>query len=337
MITISDLEKIDKSEMYKVYEKWPIIARESYISDIEKISEKNIDHIVFSGMGGSGAIGDIFSSILSKKDIHVKVVKEYHLPNTVDKNTLVVSTSVSGNTMETIKVLKEATKKNCKTICFTSGGKIEKFCLKNKVNFRKIEKYHSPRSSFTSYLYSILNVLQPLLPLKRIEIIESINIMEKISKNISSRNLNSNNYALSISDWLSGIPVIYYPWGLESAAIRFKNSLQENAKTHVFAEDILEMTHNGIISWEKKSNVKPILIRGVNDFMKTKERFEIVKEFFDINKIEYKEIFSEPGGILTKLVNLIYLLDYVSIYYSIKIKTNPSPVKSIEFIKSRLK
>lgn len=76
--------------MHKVYDKWPQIAKESYESDLVSVDFKDIDHIVFSGMGGSGVLGDFFSSILSKTDIHVNVVKGYHLPKTVDSNTLVV-------------------------------------------------------------------------------------------------------------------------------------------------------------------------------------------------------------------------------------------------------
>ena len=123
---------------------------------------------------------------------------------------------------------------------------------------------------------------------------------------------------------------------MHAAAIRFKNSLQENAKTHAFAEDIIESSHNGIVAWEKRSKIKPILITGENDYIKTKERWRVVKKFFDMNKIQYREIRSTDGHILTKLVNLIYLLDYSSIYLAVLSKTDPTPVKPIEFIKNRI-
>ena len=123
---------------------------------------------------------------------------------------------------------------------------------------------------------------------------------------------------------------------MHSAAIRFKNSLQENAKTHVFAEDIIESSHNAIVAWEKRSKINPILIIGKDDYNKTKERWAIVKEFFELNKIQYTEVHSSNGNILTKLVNLIYLLDYSSIYLAVLSKTDPTPVKPIDFIKSRI-
>jgi len=88
LLDISILDKYDTQGMYKVYDMWPQIAKESYESDLAPVDFKHINHIVFSGMGGSGALGDIFSSILSKTDIHVIVVKGYHLPKTVDSNTL---------------------------------------------------------------------------------------------------------------------------------------------------------------------------------------------------------------------------------------------------------
>ena len=132
------------------------------------------------------------------------------------------------------------------------------------------------------------------------------------------------------------IPLIYYPWGLQAAAIRFKNSLQENAKSHVMAEDVIEACHNGIVSWEKPSHVQPILLKGADDYVKTKERWDILKKYFEQNKIEYKEIKSISGNILSKLICFIYLLDYSSIYLSIKNKTNPSPISSIDFIKNKL-
>ena len=336
MITLSDLEKYDSNGMHKIYDQWPEIAKKAYESDFEEISYNEIDHIVFSGVGGSGAIGDLFSSILSKSIIHVSTVKGYLLPKTVDKNTLIVVTSVSGNTAETLTVLASAEKLDCNLIAFSSGGKMEEFCKKNQINFRKIDLIHSPRSSFVNFTYSILKILNSTLPIEKSGITESIHELENIKKQISSSNLSDSNPAMSLASWISEIPLIYYPYGLESAATRFKSSLQENTKTHVIIEDIIEASHNGIVSWEKPSMVQPILLRGQDDYIKTKERFEIIKEYFVENNIDFKEIFSVSGNILTKLITLIYMLDYTSIYSAILSKTDPSPVNSIDFVKRRL-
>ena len=334
---ISDIQKYDSKKMHETYEKWPEIAQENYFfRDLPKAQLKNIDHIVFAGVGGSGTISDVISSILSKNDIHVNVVKGYLLPKTVDSNTLVVTTSVSGNSKEALTILQNVKKSNGQFIAFSSGGKMKKYSIKNKIPHYEIPEIHSPRASFSCYLYSILNVLEDVIPVKKRDIKESISQLMKTKKKISSANLTNSNPALSLAKWISGFPIIYYPCGLHSAAFRFKNSLQENAKTHVFAEDIIESSHNAIVAWEKRSKIKPILIIGKDDYNKTKERWTIVKEFFELNKIQYTEVHSSNGSILTKLVNLIYLLDYSSIYLAVLSKTDPTPVKPIDFIKSRI-
>ena len=332
----SDLEKYDPSGMYKVYDRWSQIARESYNENQNVVDFTDIDNIVFAGMGGSGAIGNFLSSILSNTDIHLSITKGYHLPKTVDSKTLVITTSISGDTDETLSVLKSAQRTDCKIIAFSSGGKMESLCLKNSIEYRKIPMIHSPRASFTTYLYSILKILESFIPVSKNEINESIQKMDKICNKISSSNMTESNPALSLAEWIDGIPLIYYPWGLESAAIRFKNSLQENSKIHAIAEDVVEACHNGIVSWEIGSNVVPILLRGTNDYIKTKERWEILKEYFDLAKISYKEIFSVEGSILSKLINLIYLLDYSTVYFSVKRQVNPSTIDSIRFVKERL-
>ena len=334
---ISDIRRYDSKKMYETYDIWPEIAQENYFSrNLEKIQYKNIDHIVFAGVGGSGTIGDVISSILSKNQIHVNVVKGYLLPKTVDHNTLVITTSVSGNSKEALTILQNSKKSNAKFLAFSSGGKMKKYAVKNKIWHYEIPEIHSPRASFPCYLYSILSILEDVIPVKKRDIKESISLLMEKRKKISSTNLTNSNPALSLAKWISGFPIIYYPWGLHSAAIRFKNSLQENAKTHVFVEDVIETSHNGIVAWEKSSKVQPILLRVTDDNIKTKERWEIFKEYFKKNGIECKEIVSVKGNIISKIVNLIYLLDYTSIYRAIIMKNDPTPVNSIDFIKSRL-
>jgi len=322
--------------MYKIYDKWPKIAKESYLSSQDLADYNYIDHIVFAGMGGSGAIGDILSAILSKTNIHVAVVKGYHLPNTVDSKTLVVTTSVSGNTTETLSVLEAARKTKCDLIGFSSGGKMQDYCLKFKIEHRNIPQIHSPRASFPRFLYTILKVLGSVLPVKEKDIFDSIKELEKTAKIISSENLNKNNPALRLAEWISDITDIYYPFGLQAAAVRFKNSLQENAKRHAMMEDVIEACHNDIVSWEKKDRVQPILLEGADDYIKTKQRWEILKKYFETNRIDYREVHTVKGSIISKLINLIYLLDYSTIYLAALSKVDPSPTKSIDFIKNKL-
>lgn len=336
MIDLTLLEKIDSQGMCKVYDRWPEIARQHYQADFTDMDFDEITHVVFAGMGGSGTIGDIFSAILSKTNIHVEVVKGYLLPKTTDSKSLVVTTSVSGNTEETLNVLDSAFKIKCKIIAFSDGGKMQEFCKNKELNHIKISKIHSPRASFVAYLFSILRILEPFLPIEKNDIVNSLNDLEKQRDKISSKNMNSKNPAIMLAESIFGIPLIYYPWGLQAAAIRFKNSLQENAKMHGITEDVIESCHNGMVSWDRPTDIKPILMQGTDDYIKTKERWEIVKEFFDEKNIKYLEINSMNGSIFSKLINLIYLLDYSTIYRAILSNIDPTPVNSIDYIKSKM-
>jgi glucose/mannose-6-phosphate isomerase len=183
----------------------------------------------------------------------------------------------------------------------------------------------------------MLAILKPILPIKESDVLESIESLKFIGIKINSENISTSNPALKIAEWIEHTPVIYFPGGLQSAAIRFKNSLQENCKIHVIAEDVIEACHNGIVSWEKSRNFQPILIRGTDDFEKTVQLWNTIKQFFDSKQINYKEIVSEKGNILTKLISMIYLLDYASIYLSVKLGIDPTPVEAIDFIKKACK
>jgi glucose/mannose-6-phosphate isomerase len=336
LLNLEKLEKIDSDNMHSIYDEWPEISEKAFSSKVQEIKIKKIEHIIFAGMGGSGAIGDFFQSILSKSKIHLNVVKGYVLPKTADEKTLVVTISVSGNTIEMLSILKSAKKSKCKIFAFSSSGKMKHYCSRNKINHITIPENHSPRASFTIYLYTILKALHESLGISKKDILESIKKLKETNEKISSRNLTNNNSALTLAEQINGIPIIYYPQGLYAAAVRFRNSLQENSKLHVILENVIESSHNGIVAWEKSSNVIPILIQGRDDFIKTKERWKILKEFFDENGIRYLEVESLNGNIISKIVNLIYLLDYVSIYHAVLNKTNPTPVNSIDFIKEHL-
>ena len=333
---LRDLEKVDTSNMFREYDRWPELAIESFEKKFEKFDTKDIDHIVVAGMGGSGSIGDTISSILSKKDIHVSNVKGYLLPKTVDSKTLIIATSVSGNTSEVLSVLNNAKKTDAKIVGFSSGGKLESFCKNNDIFFQNIPIIHSPRVSYTSFLYSILNVLEQILPINQNDIHESISSLRNTRKNIFSQNLNIDNKSLELANFIKNIVCIFYPAGLQAPAIRFKNSLQENTKIFAMTEDVIESCHNGIVSWNKKSEVTPILLQGKDDYFKTTERWKIIENFFEEKEIKYKVIRSLEGSILSKITNLIYLLDYSSIYRAVLNEIDPSPVDSIDFIKERL-
>lgn len=338
------LERIDAGGMHSVYDGWPQMAIEAYEPDDAGSEppvtfESPVTHVVFAGMGGSGTVGDLFAAILSKTPVHVTVTKGYELPRTADRDTLVIATSISGNTRETASVLESAVRRTDvgNIVAVSSGGDMAGFCRDNGVRRIGIARTHSPRASLVSVVFAMLRALQDVLPLRRSDVTEAVARLEEMRGMISSANLNCDgNAAQRTAERLGAMPLIYYPFGLQAAAIRFKNSLQENAKTHAATEDVVEACHNGITAWERPSRVSPVIITGSDDHPRTRERWGILRGYFESRGIAYEEMRSGPGGILAKLMGLIYWADYASIYRAVIDGIDPSPVESIDFVKSRL-
>jgi len=189
------LDEVDRHGIYKVYDKWPQLAEQGYNSNLQVV-DHNVSHFVFAGMGGSGALGDIFAAILSKNEVHVDVVKGYHLPRTANSETLVVTTSISGNTSETLLILDESRRSGCRIVAFSNGGKMEKYCTKNQIPHSHVAMEHSSRASFTLFLYSMLKVLKSVLPIQSSDILESLRKLKELRTNIYSENLVEDNPSL---------------------------------------------------------------------------------------------------------------------------------------------
>ena len=107
-------------------------------------------------------------------------------------------------------------------------------------------------------------------------------------------------------------------------------------ETATFIEDVVEATHNGIVAWEKNTGIQPILLKGKDDYIKTKELWNIIEEFFQSKNIDFQKITTVEGNIITKLIDLIYFFDYSSLYSAVLSEVDPSPVDSINFVKNKI-
>src|SRR5205807_7831950 len=112
-----------------------------------------------------------------------------------------------------LAILESAHKKHCKIVAFSSGGKMQEYCAKNKIEHRNFQQMHSPRASLPIFLYGILKTLGAIIPLKKVEVIESLGFLDELQKRIHSSNLDNKNPSLDIASWISGTPLVYYPFG----------------------------------------------------------------------------------------------------------------------------
>lgn len=331
------LLKLDPQRIIDTYDKWPEIGRQSYENSADTLDIEFFSNITFAGMGGSNSINTVIRSILSENKIPSFNLNGFDFPKYLNSDSLFIATSVSGNTLETLTALDSARKADCQIIAFSEGGKIEEYCKKHGLEHRKVSKFHSPRASFSSFLYSMLRILQPILSVHEKEILDSLNQLFVTKQKIYSKNITDTNPSIDLAWWFPKTPVVYYSKLLEASAVRFRNSFNENAKSHAIANEMTEACHNEIVCWELPTASKPMLVRTKNDNKRTAERWDILRGFFEEKEIEYKEIFSNNGNVLSQLVELIYLFDYSTIYYAIKCGVNPSPIVSTEIFKNRRK
>jgi len=346
MLTPDEIRSIDKSSICSAYDKWPEYCKEAFSRNIaidEKLFE-NVSSIVFSGMGGSGTTGDILADWMRLKcKIPVHVVKNYHIPAFVDDNTLFIALSVSGGTEETLTALVEAASAGAKIIAVSQGGEMEQICQKKKLFHLEIQQRILPRVTLPEVLYSILNLLahSTILDGLKDQVQDSIQSMEGIRNKICQTCEYEHNPAKQFASWmLDHIPAAYCSPLQRGVGIRFKNSMNENAKVNAITAEILEACHNELVSWDydrKNSPLKPVLVRNKSDPEEISVRFDVFKEMLQSNGHEVFETPLHGSTALSGIVSSLYLLDYATIYLGILRKVDPTPIDAVFEFKDHMK
>lgn len=298
-------------------------------------SHKNIQNVVISGLGGSGIGGTVVSQILENEcKIPVVINKNYTLPTFVDEHTLVIVSSFSGNTEETLKAFEYALEKGAEIVCITSGGELRELSRKHQLNYVKLPPCDSPRAMM---FYS---VVQQMTVLVHYGVVSSkfVNQVENAIILIEKEIENIKKIAHSIAEKIDEKPVhIYVESYYESVAVRWRQQINENSKKLCSHHVIPEMNHNELVAWEKDGhNHAVILLRNEDELPKNKFRFDITKPFFEEKTSNITEVWSKGK---TKLERSIYLLvvgDWVSLYLAKKRGVDPANIECIHKMKKQL-
>lgn len=309
--------------------------------ELASIENRTFSNIIVTGLGGSAISGDLLKNYLRDElTVPVIVNRNYFLPAYAGENTLLIASSYSGNTEETISVLKAAIEKKCSILVLTTGGEAESLAVNNNVPVVKLLKGFQPRYALGLSLFSLLIALEKigLVNNQQKEINEILNLWK--SKGIEySRD---NNVAFKTAEALIGfIPVIYSISDLTSAAgYRFKCQLNENSKVHAFHNEIPEMNHNEIIGWEtyqeKLFPVKVVNILDDSSHPQIKRRFDFLNQIYEQNKIDVIQLKSNEKSFKVRLMDLIYLCDWITFYIAVQRGYDPSEIDNINKLKAQL-
>ena len=344
MEIIEYVKKYDPQNQFDVlintYQQIEFAWKNHFIIDGIKASE--INNIIISGLGGSAISADLIKNYLVDEiEIPIIVNRKYNLPNFASNKTLFIASSYSGNTEETISSLKQAINIGCKIVCITTGGEVELIANSKGIPCVKVQPGFQPRYSLGLSFFSLLKVFQELkLISDQTKIVESVISLWK-QKGIEYSKIG--NYAYTFAESLVGfIPVIYSVADSTSAVgYRFKCQLNENSKLHAFHNEIPEMNHNEIIGWEsyqeKVFHSKIITIVDETYHPQIQKRFDILKDIFSKSGVETVSLRSNEELLKVRLLDLIYLGDWISYYVGVLRGYDPIEIDNIYTLKDRLR
>lgn len=340
--------KYDISKMAKAISIFPAQLKyilENYSDWVPEKSYSGLSNILILGMGGS-AIGGDFARVLTKDEckIPIFVNRNYTIPGWVDANTLVIASSYSGGTEETLEGFLECIKRNTPCIIISTGGKLTELGEKYNLDIIKIPTGYQPRAALGYSVMAVLFALQKsgYISLKVIEqISQSIVSLKKYSQRM--RKIDGKNPALELAKNIhTTIPVIYGSVdAISIAAVRFRVQLEENAKMIAFHHDMPEMNHNEIEGWNRNKsffdNMSIVWIMDEDDHPQISKRIKISKDLLDKKCSQQYIINTDGNNFIERILKLIHFVDWVSYFAALLNKVDPSPVNQIQQLKKRLK
>jgi glucose/mannose-6-phosphate isomerase len=299
------------------------------------LPEKEIKNVVVSGLGGSGIGGNLVNELTAHQmRIPFIVNKDYHLPAFVNEHSLVIISSYSGNTEETLNALEMALAKKARIVVISSGGQAIEKAKENRLNHIVIPGGHPPRSclgySAVQQMY-VLNKLGIIGNNFEKELLQTIDLLTTEQPDLIEK---AKKIARQLYD---KIPVIYASSEYESVAIRFRQQINENSKMLCWHHVVPEMNHNELVGWRKASEALAVVfIRNHDDFHRTQLRMEINKKLIARYTNHIFEIWSKGASKTEKAFYLIHLTDWVSLFLAELNNVDVVEVNVIDQLKKEL-
>ena len=303
-----------------------------------------ISNVVIVGMGGSAIGGDIVRRLaMYESKVAVRVHRDYGLPAFVDENTLVIASSYSGNTEETLSAFTEALENRAKKMVITSGGKLKQLAEKERVPVFVIDYRAPPRAAFPHSLIPLVGIFQKLglLADKLVDLHEAVDILNQLSGDLAETRSLASNPAKQLAAKLWGrIVVIYGAEIFSEVARRWKGEFNENSKAWAFFENFPELNHNAVVGYEfppeAKERIFVLMLRSSLLRPRNLLRYEVTAKLLAKAGITYEFMESTGKSALSQILSLVLLGDYASFYLSMLNEVDPTSTNAINFIKQYL-
>lgn len=292
--------------------------------------------VFISGLGGSGIGGGFVQDFVRGVcKLPVVVSKGYQAPAWINKNTLAICSSYSGNTEETLSTLEQLHHTGAKVVCIASGGKLIDIAKAKGYDYVQLPGgWSSPRACLGYSVVAQLGVFRAakLIPSKLLNQVTGAQKLLKRDQNAMQK------AARKIAGFLTGkTPVLYIADHMEAVAVRWRQQINENAKMLCWHHVIPEMNHNELVGWrDQRADVAVIWLRNHDDFSRTAIRTDINKEIVEHYTQTSIELYSKGKNLIEKALWLVHLGDWVSVYLAELRNVDPIEIKVIDFLKGEL-
>ena len=309
------------------------------------IDSDKIQRILYFGMGGSAIAGNLlYDALFDQLKVPIDVVRGYDCPAYCNENTLVIASSYSGNTEETLSAIKNVKKTGATVLAVTSGGELQKLAKSRKWNLISIPGGLPPRQALGYSFFPIYHVLG------RSGLISDYSLNTKkiaaFVQDLAIRNDHAQNdghvFSEELAKTIKGkIPVIYStaPY-LNTISRRWQNQFHENSKSMSFANVVPEMNHNEIVGWEQDTdllkNLVVIFLENEDPHPRVKKRIELTQKIIKKKGAQVIELYTHGKTRIEKIFSFVVLGDWVSYYLAIYNKKDPIAIKNIVYLKGEL-
>jgi glucose/mannose-6-phosphate isomerase len=345
-MTEAQVRRYDPSGMYDAIrdlpDQWRSGRERALQASLDGMSAEGVTAVVIVGMGGSAIGGDLLRTLAAEvAPVPIFVSRSYRLPAWVGPETLVIASSYSGNTEETLTALAQAQAQDARLVGVTSGGEVQRRAEADGFPVLLLPGGMQPRAALGYSLTALLTLTERvgLMALDPAVWEETQATLVRQSQALAQFD---GNRALALAADLDGtLPFVYAGVGrLEAVALRWQTQIQENAKQLATGNLFPELNHNEIMGWEQEEplheQISVVLLRDPDDHPQVKRRMDVTRELIGHRAAHWLEIPAEGRHPLTRAMGLVQLGDWVSFYLALLRRVDPTPVDLIGRLKATL-
>ena len=309
----------------------------------EKLRSMKFERVVVCGMGGSAIGGDLARSFLGERaGVPIMSCRDYALPAQVARGALVIVSSYSGNTGETLAAYDAARGGAAAMVAVTSGGELAQRCVRDRVPCCAIPGGMPPRSAIGFSLLPMLQILRAagVASFDDHEYREALDAARERCDTYSPTR--AGNGAIELAQDLHGRTAFIYsaPGLLEGVARRWACQINENAKTLAHFASFPELNHNEIVGWEVGEHImsKAVIVslEDRDDHPMTRRHAAIGLSLMAPYAAKVERLETPSGGRLARMLSVMLLGDFASVYLAYLNDVDPTPVKKIDALKKAL-